>query len=255
MSQFLDSFEENMRNFFDGTRTYGKEVGAVAVVILVLALSWLGYDAYKDKKEQAATTALYPFQSDYVKTREAFDKAKFKDLTPPSQDPESDSIQATKKASGDLQTDFGVDITGFEKVAHDYVGTKAGAQASIYLAEIYNHYGQFEKSAAAAQAAAQSVSQSNVLYAIAQLELGNANANQGHCKEALEAYAKVVSQTFLKPDAYLKSGVCYESLGQADQAADMYRKASEDTQSSTGQTAKTLLRALEIKKTSPAQKG
>ena len=251
MSAQLDAIEEGLQRFFGTVETYAQPLVSAVAVVLIVGIGFIGFDAYKGKQEDKAANALYSVEADYLKTKDAFEKGKFKDPTASAADKAADAKEA-KTATGDLTKDYGNIIPGLESVAKEYPKTSAGAQASLDLADIYTDYAQWDKAIAAAIVPTENLGADQLLYAIGQLSLGNAYAGKGDCQSAVGAYSKVftLSKNFLKPDAYLKAGVCYDKLGQNDKASEMYKKASEDAQSGTAQTARGLLRALEMKKSS-----
>ena len=112
-------------------------------------------------------------------------------------------------------------------------------------------YKQPEKASEFAQMAATKLPKDHTLGLLATVLWGNALAAKDDCQGALGAWQKVLdskSASFLQSDVSVRSGVCFEKLGQNDRAAEMYRKAAGATgESASSTTAKGLLRALEMK--------
>jgi predicted negative regulator of RcsB-dependent stress response len=234
----------------------------LAVALLLAGLGYVAYGQYQEHVQHQAFEALYPVQSEYLKLHEDFDKAKFKSLAPEKADPKKttakdDAKDSGKKASGDLQTDYGSVLPGLQKIVQEHPKTAAGAQAALTLSEIYSSYKQYDKAAEALMVPGQNLPSKDLLYALSNMALGNVLASKGDCQKAIDAYQKIPSSKanlFLHADANLKSGVCFESLGQLDKATEMYQKAAQDSDNQSAQSAKTLIRALEFKKSQAAAK-
>ena len=181
-----------------------------------------------------------------MKKREAFEKSKFKAFMPADQVDKGPSEVAT----GDIAKDYGPLITGLESTAREYAGTAAGGQAAILVAQTYLQYKNPDKAAEYAQLSALKLPKDHTLAVLGRILWGTAIATKGDCQTALTIWQPVLdvpSASYLAADINLRSGVCLEKLGQNDRAAEAYRKASVGGESPSAQSAKGLLRALELK--------
>lgn len=245
-----DAFQKTMEQSYSFMTRYGKLIVGLLAALVLVAIALLVMDALSDRKETKATAALYQPQRDYKKIQDGFQQAK----TPaaPGADPKAPKPVA---ASGDLQKDYGSVIPGLEKVVSEHSGTVAAGQAAAYLAAIYQEYGKLDEAKAVLEKPLKDAKGGTLIHAVLHMMQGNILASQDNCKEAVTAFQRV--ENFLSVDASVKAGVCYEKLGQFDQAAAMYRKASTETDSSSSLAAKGFLRALEQKRQTqqPAQSG
>lgn len=235
----LDFFEENAKLL------------AVLVVVAILAgLGYVGFQYVQKRQERSAQDAYYAVEARFTKLKEGYDRAKLQALMPGSVPP-ADAKNESKPASGNLEQDYGSVLGDLEKVAREHAGTTAGAQASILLGETYLEYKQPEKAVEIAQVSAKSLGAGSLAGSLSRVLWGNALAAKGDCQAAVGVWQQVIDNkeaSFLHPDVSLRSGVCYESLNQPEKAAEMYRKVTaEGGNSAAGQTAKGLLRALEMK--------
>jgi tetratricopeptide (TPR) repeat protein len=229
---------------------------AIFVVIMLGALGYVGYQFVQKHQERIAQDDLSPAEEKFNKMKDGFEQAKMQALMP-GMAPKDDKTVQAKPATGNLEQDYGSVLTDLEKVARERAGTSAGAQAAILLADTYISYKQPEKAIEMAKIPAERLSSSNTLASLARVLWGTALADKGDCGQAVGVWQAVIdskNDKFLHPDVGLRSGLCYEKLGQLDKAAEMYRKVSAEAgDSAAGQTAKGLLRALEMKmKTTPA---
>jgi TolA-binding protein len=215
---------------------------------------------FSGRKEVKAQDAYYEVEAKYAKLKEGFDRAKYKAAMP--QMAPKDEKSDDKAATGDLAKDYGSIVGDLEKVARDFAGTSAGAQAAILASDTFMTYQQPDKAAEIAQVATKAMDDRSMLAGLARMQLGAALATKGDCKEAVKVWGEVIankSAAFLQGDASLRSGICFEALNEPQKAMEMYQKVSaEGPESSSATTAKGLLRALELKTkatAAPAKQG
>ncbi len=252
-----DAFLKSMETGLSFLEKYAKAIAAIVAIAIVgtLIYSLMGY--LERRKENHAQEAFYTVDAKYAKLKEGFEKVKMQAIIPDvaGKDKKSEGTPA----SGDVQKDYGSVITDLQTVQTSNPGTKAAAQAGLDLAEIYMSYKQPEKAAEAVSLSARALSHDELMGGLSYMMWGNALAAKGDCTQAIEMWQKVISVktvSYLHPDATLRTGICYENLKQNDKAIEMYKRASQEfADSSAGQTAKTLLRALEMKNKTPGAAG
>lgn len=235
-----------------------KLVAALVVIAILGGIGYIGLQLVGKRQERQAQEAYFAAEAKYAKIKEGFERAKFKAFLPPEQQASQPDAQA---ASGDLSKDYGTVVADLEKVAKDYAGTTASAQAALLAADTYLQYKQADKALELAQIPAQKLSKDHTLHHLGSVMWGNALAAKEDCQGAISQWQQVLEQpkaTYLHADVSLRAGLCLEKMGQNDRAAEMYRKASSVApESGAAQTAKGLLRALEMKSpaAAPAQNG
>jgi tetratricopeptide (TPR) repeat protein len=222
---------------------------AIAIVAVLGAIAYLGFDFLKSRQEKSAQAAYYAVEAKFEKLKEGYERAKFQKAMPNMA--AKDGAPA-KEATGNLEQDYGTLVSDVEKVATEHAGTAGGAQAAILASETYLSYKQADKAVAVAEAAAKNMNPDKVLGALTRVQWGNALAAKGDCNGAVGVWQQVLGSqkaSYLHSDVSLRAGVCFETLGQNDKALEMYRKASAEggDQSTTARTAKSFLRALETK--------
>ncbi|MCM2280853.1 MAG: tetratricopeptide repeat protein [Bdellovibrionaceae bacterium] len=245
---FLQTMEKSLTAF---DRHRSLITGALAVLI-VAAIGYLVWNYVQGSAERKAASDLYVTEAQYFKIKEGFDKAKYEALAPPpAGEKTEDKKDKATPSTGDLQKDYGAVLPGFEEVIQKHAKTAAGAQAALWLAEIYLEYKQPEKAAEALAKVAPQQKTDSMLFGATHMLYGTALASKGDCTQAVGSWQKVLESegnAFLHPEALLKSGVCYENLQQNDKATEMYRRVTENhSETSAAQSAKTYLRALEMK--------
>ena len=217
----------------------------------VVWLGFIGWGKWMDAQEAKAQEAYYAVESRYTKIREGFDKAKYQAMMPLLKKDDKDKKDEAKPATGDLQKDYGDVLVEMQKIVTAFPKSAASAEAAITLADVYLEYKQPDKAVEALQAPAKELPDNMMIGALVKVMLGKALADKGDCGQAIEAWKKVTDNkkySFLHGDLALKTGICYEILNQPDMAKASYQKASQEHAGTmAGQTAKSLLRALEMR--------
>jgi len=223
-----------------------KHKAIVIAVVAAVAVGGIGYaanGALKSRAELKAQNAFFPIEKSYTEKREKFDQAKFADLT-------GQKAESAVKASGDLAKDYGTLVEELEAFAKAHAGTAAGVQAAMIAAETRLAYNQAELAGSTLDSLVKETKSTNLMGALVRMANGNAWAQAGKCDQAVKAWEQVLATkeiSFLHGEAALRSGLCLEKTGDKTKAAEMYRKASgESERSSASQTAKALLRAIEM---------
>jgi predicted negative regulator of RcsB-dependent stress response len=226
--------------------TLAKHKTIVIAVIAAIAVGGIGYlanGAIKSRSELNAQNTFFPIEKSYTEKREKFDQAKFADLT-------GQKAEGAVKASGDLAKDYGTLVDELEAFAKAHAGTAAGAQAAMLAAETRMSYNQAELAGSTLESLVKETKSTNLMGGLVRMANGNAWAQAGKCDQAVKAWEQVLATkeiSFLHGEAALRSGLCLEKSGDKTKAAEMYRKASgESERSSASQTAKALLRAIEM---------
>lgn len=244
-----DSLQEMMLTFVEMLERNKVLVAGVAGLALAIGLGTVGWGLLSERKEKSAQEAFYGIEKQYSTKREKFDQAKFGALTGAKVD-ELVKAGAAAHASGDLSKDYGTTVEELESFAQDHKGTAAAVQASLLAAETRIEYKQPEQAAKSLESALTSTKANSLLGALVRMAAGNAQAMAGQCDQALKAWDQVLAAKdlgFLHAEAALRSGLCLEKVGDKPKAIEMYRKASsEGDKSTSSQTARSLLRALEI---------
>jgi hypothetical protein len=185
---------ERAKDFWE---RFGKTI-AIALGVVVLAVG--GFLIYKNfvsgPKEKKANDAIFRAQEYY--SQDSTDKA----------------------LAGDGQ------YPGFEKIAKDFGGTKAGNLARFYAGSIYLKKGDLNKAVSFLKDFSTDAPQ---VQARAYKLLGDAYADQGKGKEAVDQYKKAAS-TFEEDEAaasealFMAAYLADKVLNDKTQAVDLYKQ-------------------------------
>lgn len=243
-----DAVQAGLAGGFNWIEDNAKIFVALIVCAILGGLGYVGVQYVGRRQEAQAQDAYYKVESSFMKKREEFERSKYKAFMPAEQ---TKDMPAAAAATGDLGKDYGSLITDLEKVATEHAGTAAGGQAAILVAETYLTYKQPEKAIELAQLPANKLSKDHTIGQLGRVIWGNALAAKGDCAAAVTVWQPLLNlkdASFLQSDVAVRSGLCFEQLGQTDNAMEMYRKASAASpDAAAATTAKGLLRALEFK--------
>ena len=247
-----DFFQELMHKGAEVLEKNGKAVALVGLAAALAALSWVGYGWFQEKTEKNAQEAFYALEKQVSDKREAFEKAK-SDALLPSPDKKNKTASNDPKAiaaTGDIEKDFGPLVSNLEAFADSHRRTSAGAQAAILAADLRMEYKQADRALGVLKGAREATSPKTLVGGLVRMAEANALAASEKCGDALGLWQTVLDEkfaTFLHGEAALRAGLCLETMGQKDRAIEMYRKAAAaGERSSAAQSAKSLLRRLEL---------
>ncbi len=244
-----DALQQGMLNFVEFLEANKGIVVALIAALFLGAVGYVGWGMMGERRERSAQEAFYVVEKPFTDKREKFEQAKFAGMQGGKVD-ELIKSGAAVRASGDLLKDFGPMVDNLEAFAKSHQGTTAGVQAALMAAETRIQYKQAEQSFPALEASVKATKAGTLVGGLARIAAGNAQAASGKCDQALKFWEEVLAAKdipFLHSEAALRAGLCLEKSGDKTKAIEMYRKASSDSEKSTSaQTARTLLRALEL---------
>jgi predicted negative regulator of RcsB-dependent stress response len=246
-----DAFHEGASVFWSFVEKHLKTITSICVLLVLASVVMIAKNHFDKKAEKQAVNDLYPLEAQVLKTKDAFERAKTGKVD------ETNKKEVLTPASGDLQKDYGDSLTKLEAFATSHKKYVAGAEAALIVAGIYSDYAKADKAVEILTPVAEQFQSGGprLISGLLEMSLGTALATKGDCQAAVAAWQKIIQdekQKFLAPDAYLKSGTCYDSLGDSAKAKEQYEKASSSGEGSVAKTAKTLLRAMEVKKSQAA---
>lgn len=249
-----DAVQASLVDVWHWVEHNGHLVIGVIVVLVLGASAWTTVRWLNKRAERKAQDAYYAVEAKFTKLRDDFEKGKFKKFMPAEQVKAADA-EVGKIATGNLEQDYGSVMTELDSFARERVGTTAGAQAAILASATYLEYKQPEKAIELGRLTTEKLGVKSLMGQLAAVSYGNALVAKGDCASAIAAYQKVLDRpdaAYLHSDLNLRAGICFEKLQQNDRALEMYRKAAANGgqaagQSAVAQTAKGLMRALEVK--------
>lgn len=244
-----DFLQEGMLSFVEFLEANKAAVAGLLGIALLSGVGAIGWSFFSERQEKSAQEAFYAIEKAYSDKRDKFDQAKFGALSGADM---ADLVKsgAAVKASGELAQDYGTLVEDLEAFAAKNKGTTAAVQASLLAAETRIQYKQPDQALATLETSVNATKANTLVGALARMAQGNALASAGQCDKALKTWEEVLAAKdlgFLHSEAALRAGLCLEQAGDKPKAIEMYRKASSDSEKSTSaQTARTLLRALEL---------
>jgi predicted negative regulator of RcsB-dependent stress response len=248
-----------------------KIIIGLVIAVLLAAAGWATWDLYNSRREAQAQEALFIASHQVDKKDQAIAEA-----TAPKKDPtknppgknssnknQSDKNQPDKNAAADstadslsgkpknLDADYGVPLKSLQSVIDLYPGTRASWIAALEIARINQDYGQVDQGMQALQKIDVGNSASDLITATVQLRRGDFLQLKGQCDQAIAKWNLVTAAKGfdpLKPEALLRTGLCYENLKKYDEAKITYEKLTKDKESSesrAGREGKKFLKLLQ----------
>ncbi len=216
-----DAVQSGLASGFNWIEDNAKLFVALIVLAVLGGIAYAGVQFVNRRQETQAQEAYYKAEASFMKKKEEFERAKFKDFMPAEQ---AKSQPAATAATGDIAKDYGSDLAALEAVAKEHAGTAAGAQAAILAGETYLSYKQPDKAIELAQIPATKLSSSHTLAQLSRVLWGNALAAKGDCQTAVTTWQPLLTDSnanHLKADVSLRSGLCFEQMARQDSSHEL----------------------------------
>ncbi|QDK45490.1 hypothetical protein DOM22_10180 [Bdellovibrio sp. ZAP7] len=253
-----DQVTKTLRQGFVWTTTHSKIVitAVIAFVVIGAGASLMGY--LSNKKEVATQEKYFSLEKSYTEKKRGFEEAaRAEMMAATSKDKKgAPAFDPSKKASGDMQKDFGTLITGFEALINEAPKTVAGQMAALNLSDIYLSYKKYDEAAEALNKVEAGLNKSDLTSGLVWMQMGNVMADKGDCKGAIEKWNVITASkafNFAHDEAKLRQGLCYETLNDSAKAEQLYTEVSntadtQNTDSISSREAAKYLRLLKAKK-------
>jgi predicted negative regulator of RcsB-dependent stress response len=255
-----DQVTKTLREGFVWTTGHSKMVlGAIGAFIVVgMGVSLWSY--FSTKKETSLQEKYYVVEKAYLEKKRGFEEASRAEVmaAQAAKDKKAapaPAVDASKKATGDLQKDYGTVIPGFEALIADAPNTQGGRMAALNLADIYASYSKNEEALATLQKVEKGLGKNDAITALVLTQMGNVYSNKGDCKGAIEKWQAITDRkglAFAHDEAKLRMGLCYESMNDTAKAEQLYTEVSKKQEAtadfSAAKDAEKYLRLLKAKK-------
>lgn len=253
-----DQVTQTLRKGFVWTTGHSKAVISAVAVFIVLGVGYSIASYLSDKKETAQQEKYFLLEKAYTTKKSGFEEAaRAEQINAQSKDKKNvPAFDPAKKASGDLQKDYGTIVADFESFINDAPKTKAAQMAALNVSEIYLTYKKNDEAAAVLAKVEPGLKSGDVLTALVLMQTGNVQADKGDCKAAVEKWQKLADSknlAFAHDEAKLRMGLCFESMNDLVKAEALYTEIAKKEDMNTtdfaaAKEAQKYLRLLKAKK-------
>lgn len=254
-----DQVLKTLNQGFQWTQSHSQAVIAALVVFIVLGVGYSVYANMSERKEVEAQDSYSQIEKNYLEKKRGFEDADRAALRPPVKDAK-DQPPTPAKASGNIEKDFGPEVSGFKQVIETHPSSRAAQMAALSLSEIYLNYKLVDDAAQVLNKVEPQSGGKNLISYIVLTQLGNVLSAKDDCKGAVDQWQKVLNRSeaaFLHDTLRLKSAFCYEKMNDTAKAEELYKKVSQNSQdpknpqageTGLGRDAEKYLRLLNLKK-------
>lgn len=198
----------------DAIIKYKNAILGVIAIVLVGSAGFYGWSYFAQQKELKAMEAYSAGEKLYQAGLGAADFAN-------SQDPKAPKTQVDQSLA----------IAKFEDVIAKHPNTKARQLAAFRLSEIYFAQNNSDKVIEVLEPVIQNTNFKDLMAGLIGLRLTGIYERAQKCDKALPILEKISAQNYhplLKPEAYLRTGLCFEALNQKDKAIEIYKKLTQE---------------------------
>ncbi len=252
-----DQVTKALREGFVWTTSHSQFIVMTIAAFILIGGGYSVYSYFAEKKEITMQEKYFGIEKKYTEAKRGFDdvvRAEAAAAGNKDKTKKTPAVDISKKATGDLEKDYGAVVADFETLIAEASGAKAGQMSALNVAEIYLSYGKTDLAIAALEKVSKGLSSSGAISSLVWMQLGNAYANKNDCKIAIEKWQNIVSSKglmFAHGEAKLRQGLCFESLNDSAKAEQMYSEvATKDAAADTASAreAQRYLRLLKAKK-------
>ena len=252
----LDQVTKSMRQGFVWTTGHSKMVLGVIIGFVVLGGGYSLWNVWAEKKEVSQQEKYFILEKAYNEKKRSFDEAlRAETLAAASKDKKVAPADTNKKASGDLDKDYGTIPADFQAMIEAVPHTKAAQMAALNLSEIYSSYGKNEEALTALDKVSKGLGSTDAISALVWMQTGNLLANKGDCKGAVEKWQHIADSkklSFAQDEAKLRMGLCFETMNDLAKAEELYtqvtKKEDATADFAASREAQKYLRLLKAKK-------
>ncbi len=221
--------------FINYLQKNSKLVIFIFVGALVLSLAGVGLVLYETKKEQELQSEYYKIEKDYLKKKEAFDKAldESKTKTDLKKSKKTAQVEPEKTPlvlpSGEIEKDYGPQIQALKDLSQKKPSSHASQLSTLLLSSLFVKYQKPDLAKEVLQTALQSAKPS-LLKALMLNQLGTVYSNLEDCPAAIKTWDQVLEQkkfNYLHKEALLRQAICYEHQKDLASAEKKYIEASQ----------------------------
>lgn len=213
--------------------------GLFAIVALLI-----GYGVVKNMNAEAnkqAANAFYQIQKSYEAMVKPDDAKQAKTEDENAEAPEPKKL--TEEQADQL-------LSNFLNTYKEHSGTPKAGFALIDMVFILKDNSFNKKAINLAEEKLSTLDKDSMPYAMGLVQLGTLQMELSEYKKAIETFSKIEGleqADFLKGEALIKKGLCFQALNEIDQAKDVFTQASQKyPDSEYGESAKKYLRVLLI---------
>lgn len=227
-----DQVTKTLREGFTWTTSHSKMI-VTAVLAFIVIGAGISISGYLSQKNEIATQEKYfAVEKIYNEKRHGFEEAARAEQTATQTKDKktAPAVDPTKKASGDLQKDYGTVVPAFEALIAEMPKTTAARMAALNLSNIYVEYKKTDEALRALQKVEKYLDKTEVTSALVYMQIGNAFADKNDCKSAVDAWQKITTSkafSFASNEAKLRMGICYETLNDAIKAEQLYTEVAK----------------------------
>lgn len=242
---------------YETTSILQKSIGPI-VGFVVVALIGGGVYAYMSKqshkKLEKQSEELFVLQKELAKKGQemASDEPEF-----PMLDKKPAKPKKPKPTVAELEAAYSPIVAKLQAFIKANGGTQPAVEAALLVSEAASEYQKYDEGVSALQTALKDFSSKSFLYGVAQSELGSMLAQTDKCQEATQVWEKLASSKnhdYVTDQIRLKSGVCYEKLGQYEKAEKLYKDVIQKSpESFNARTAKRFLLYLQYVRSKTAE--
>ena len=220
----MDEFQEKSNQFLTD---YGKPLLISFGALFLIGAGWALLGQVRASHEKEAQEKFALIERQYQKTKEGFDRADADakaaanaKTPPPKEDPAKP--KATPK-TGDLEKDYGTVVSQLEGFLNDNAKSGAGGLAALTLCQIYEGYKKNDLCLAALEKMS-AIDSKSFIGLMLQTRRATALADSNQCPKAREIWTGLakIAPSFMTQEMKLRTALCFEQEGQADQAKSLY---------------------------------
>ncbi len=231
-------------------------VKAVGAILVISGVFITGNDFYQSSIEESAQEDYFQVEKSLIKKKSGFLNAKLQQEEAEKNKPKKNKLKKNKaekkfvSASGDLQKDYGRELTRLEDLMKKHQGTVASQLAAINMIDLYNEYSQAGVGLKKINLFEKQKKGKGLFNGLLTAQVGNLYAQGGQCNKAIAQWQEVLNRVnwkFLQAQTRLKMGVCYESLKKFGMAKKLYEEVKgEKKDSAMSKMADKYLRTLPL---------
>lgn len=255
-----DALSQSLTKGFEWSAQHSRLALTLIALFLLVGGGYTVYEKVKEQTENKLKESYFSAEKKLNEIKKKQDEAQKKkdEESKKAADKKTDkskNLAVAEKIPVDVEKDYAEPMAEFKKIIHANPSSIAASMAGLKVVEMYRQNNKLNEALDVLKPLTDKGHVNHLVSALVYKTKGSLLADLNQCPEALktwEVIEKSKQASFLVSEVKLHKALCFEQMGQAEQAESLYKELSSstaaDVEDSVRREAERSLRLMKLKK-------